>query len=231
MATQCLLPSVALAIFNGCHGCVNSGGRKMRKNSSATSPAPASDRVGNVDEFMLRPESLGHQLSKPPDSKGLGCVMPRADEVEPSLARVGHRMLGRLAREECVEPELGGALNLRGTGSGDDANRAHDLGPGVENEWLAVEELGDAAKQGRGPHAFGAPPDDADRPPPDLGERTRVQLESEPSTEQGVVADLAVGVERQVVGGDGEPLVQGEAEALGHLIAERPWLRVPEKSV
>src|SRR5206468_11995963 len=106
--------------------------------------------------------------------------------------------------------------------------RAHLRRPGVEDQWLATYELRDPAHQRHGIDPV-ASADDPDRPPPDLGEGTIVELEPESLAEQRVVADLTVGVERKVVRGDREPALEGDPQAVGHLVGERTRLGVPEQ--
>lgn len=45
------------------------------------------DRIRDVDEAMLDPETLRDELAEPPDAEGLGRMVARGDEVDPGLAR------------------------------------------------------------------------------------------------------------------------------------------------
>src|SRR5205085_8860753 len=88
-------------------------GRPMRTNGQV----PRSDRVGHVDEDVADAEALGQALTEGPHAKGLGRVVAGGEEVDPGLARAGHRAFGGLAGDEGVEAGGDGVLEMVGPGA------------------------------------------------------------------------------------------------------------------
>ena len=192
-------------------------------------PRVPSDRVRDVDELVLDLEPLRDQRSQALDAEGLGRVVPGGDEVDPRLAGVAHHVLGGLAGDERVESQGGGLGERPRPPAGDDADRTDLRRPGVEGERLAADGRGDPRNQVSGGDRLGAAPDEADRPAPEGCERPLLGLEPERRAEQGVVADLTVGVEGEVIGGNGEVLAEGDAQASGELLAETAGERIAEE--
>src|SRR3954452_19542552 len=136
---------------------------KRPQNARECSPLPSGlDRIRHVDEAMLDTEALGQQLAEPAHPGSLRRVVAGGDEVDAQLARVPHRVLGRLAGYEGVEPGPGRLGEKARAGAGDDPDPAHGLRAGVEMEGVA------AVEGGAPPHQLGRrqpalrDPDDAD---------------------------------------------------------------------
>ena len=121
-------------------------------------------------------------------------------------------------------------MKAQRSAAADDADRVHAVRAGVEDQRLAGDQLGHPPGQLGGLDALGASADDADRVAVDLAEAA-VLLEAKPLTDQGVVADLGVGVERQVISGDRELGFERGAEPPRHPLAERQRLGGPEEAV
>ena len=87
------------------------------------------------------PKPRSHDLAEPANAESLGRVVAGSDEMEPAFASVGHRVLGRLAREERVEPEP--------TASAIDDEPAPERIPSVwTTAWAGVEDERLAARPG-----------------------------------------------------------------------------------
>ena len=124
-------------------------------------------------------------------------------------------MLARLAREERVEAEPDGLVEGVGAAAGDDADRPDALRPGPLDERLAAGEGGDPRPQLGGRDAVaGERSPAADRRPAPRSEGLVIGA-PEPLGQQGVVAVLGVGVERDVVGGEGDVVAEERPQALG----------------
>ena len=72
-------------------------------------------------------------------------------------------------------------------------------------------------------------PDGPERPALDDAEVDPLELEAETRAQKGVVADLRVRIERQVVGGDRQLCTEGGAQAPRHPLAERRRRVAPEE--
>jgi len=90
------------------------------------------------------------------------------------------------------------------------------LRAGFEDERFAAHQLAHPLDQLGHLESVAGPPDDADRPALDRAEGTGVGIEPEAVAEQCVVADLGVGVERQVVGGNRELGSQRHPQTASH---------------
>ena len=120
----------------------------------------------------------------------------------PASARVRHHVLARLSGQERVEAELDRLVERVGRRARDDADRRTRSGPGAEDGRLAAARLAHAREELGGGDAVALErAAAADRAAAELAERL-VALAAQPLGEDCVVADLRVGVERDVVGGE-----------------------------
>src|SRR3954454_5721710 len=77
----------------------------INNNSSIRAKHWPLDGVRDVDPDVLDPEPLGQPVAQRADAERLRRVVAGGDEVDARLARVGHRVLARLAGQQRVEPE------------------------------------------------------------------------------------------------------------------------------
>src|SRR5215217_7127066 len=117
------------------------------------------------------------------------------------LARVRHHVLGGLAGEEGVEPELDRLAEARRRAAGDDADAPYQLRPRVPAERSPLGHALHPFEQLGGRDALAVAADEADGATVVHAARLRA-LEAERLAEQRIVAHLRVGVERQVVAGE-----------------------------
>src|SRR5829696_2667135 len=87
---------------------------------------------------MGDPEALREQLAEAPDAVRLGRVVPRRDEVDPGLPRVGHDVLLRLAGEERVVALRDRPWELARRAAGDDGDAPDGRRSAVEDQRLAA---------------------------------------------------------------------------------------------
>src|SRR2546426_727926 len=121
--------------------------------------------------------------------------------------------------------------SLRGACARDDRHAPHAGGPGVEDEGLASGELGDAREQLLGGHPLaGKPGEEADRLAAVVSEGLEL-VRVEGVSEQCVVAELRVGIERQVVGGKSDVGVEKYLQAALERDVEHARRGVPEEPV
>src|SRR6476659_1656768 len=156
--------------------------------------ATRSNRVRQLDELPLELEPLGKLLGQRFDAELLGRVMPGGDEVDPELLGEVEARFGGLAGQVQVVA-LGGRLRqVALSAAGDDRDATEVLGAFGEDEWLAADPLAHPGEElvARGRHAASEAP---------LEERA-VDLDAEFPREQRVVADLRMGVEREVIAGE-----------------------------
>ena len=76
--------------------------RRRPESAQRTALGGLSHRIGDVDEAVLDAEPFRDALAEGADAERLGRVVARCDEVDPGLAGLGHRGLGRLAGEDRV---------------------------------------------------------------------------------------------------------------------------------
>src|SRR5262245_28176532 len=188
------------------------------------------DRVRCVDEALLDAESLGEELPEAAHAERLGRVVPGRDEVRSALASVGHHMLRRLAGEEGIEAERDCLAEARGGPAGHDADAVDELRAGRPGEGLLAEDRGAAVAQLVERHALRRAPDEADRATAVLAERLG-PLEPERGADQRVVPDLRMCVERQVIAGQRDVVVEQDAEAPLHGRGGGARVEVPEQAV
>ena len=96
---------------------------------------------------MAQLEPRGQRLAEAADAECLCGVVPGADQMDPALARGGHRALGEFAGEQRIGAGDGGVGDVVGPGAGHDRQPAHERRTGVEQERLAVGDGGDAGEQ------------------------------------------------------------------------------------
>src|SRR5919204_5815412 len=125
-------------MFTASAGCVN------RISAYCGDLGRRLDGVRHLDELMLEPESIGDDLAEPAYSERLGRVVAGGDEVDPSLAGIAHRLLGRLTGYQRVQPERRRLLERARPGAADDPDAADRVRPGVEDERLAPDQRGNA---------------------------------------------------------------------------------------
>jgi hypothetical protein len=145
--------------------------------------------------------------------------------VDSCLAGVRHHVLLRLARQERVVALVDRPVEPACGAPGDDREPAHRRGPRIEHERLATGHGGHAREQlGRGQRLGerGAAADLRERHVPARAKRVG---------QQRVVADLGMGVERQVVGGERDVVAEQRAEPLGEPRREPDRREVPEQPV
>ena len=103
-------------------------------------------------------------------------------------------------------------------------------GPASKTSGSRPVSLGQARAQLGDRDRLGAPADRADGRPFASPNGRRVGLEAEPLAQQGVVADLGVGVERQVVGGEGGVGAEQRPQPGGHRRRSGPRGCSPQSS-
>ena len=155
----------------------------------------------------------------------LGRVVAGGDEVDAGLARGHHRRLGRLTRDVAVV-SLGGRLREEAGGAAGADGDAADRRRGRRRERAAygpaAARCGTPARRSRRAWATAAAE-------PDVGEAFE-RFDAERTAEQGVVADLGVGVEREVVGGKVEVGSEQRLEPAPHHACRRRGGRGPRRA-
>src|SRR6266508_5297817 len=196
------------------------------ENASVALPSLAAlDRIRQLDELPLESEPLGQPGRQRLDAETLGRVVAGGDERDPELAREMQARLLPLAGQEEVVP-LGGRLGQVPAGpAGDDRDALDGVGAYREDERLCADALADAGEEGL--ERFGGRELPAGA---DLGERA-VHVDAELLGEKGVVADLRVRVEGEVVRGQRQVGVEERLEPAAHAAIDRPGLVVPEQAV
>ncbi len=129
----------------------------------------------------------------------LGGVVAGGDEVDPGLARQVHHPLADLAGEEEVEAGVDRFREDPLGAAADDAGGGYGVGAMGEEQRLAAEELAAALGELRHRHRVGEAAAEA----PGLavqGAEGGQLPEAQGAGGQGVVAQLGMAVERQVVG-------------------------------
>jgi hypothetical protein len=104
-------------------------------------------------------------------------------------------------------------------------------GPRVEDQGLLSGDLGQARRQLLDAQGLFRIPDPPDVPSLRLPERPRVGLETQLAAQQGVVPDLRVSVERQVVGRKRHLGGEQGAKSRRHRLRQRRHLRTPQQPV
>ena len=150
---------------------------------------------GRSIERVLDPEAVGQQIAQRADAEGLRRVVAGGDEVDPSLARLGHDVLARLAGQERVEPSATASSQRSPRAPETIADRADLRGPAPSSSGARPVTARTRASSSAG--ASGS----ANAPPRPIPANADVPAARRAPGEERVVADLRVRVERQVVGG------------------------------
>jgi hypothetical protein len=172
-----------------------------------------SDGIGHVEEGVLEAEALGQMLSQGLDAKRLGGVVAGGDDVQGELAGDGHDALGGFAGEERLGAGIGGLGHVVGAAAADDPEAGDGVGAGALDERGLAGDRGDLLGELRKRQPpVGQRGDETDGATAVRGEGLQLVASAEGLGEQGVVAELWVGVERQVVGGEGEVGVEEQLQ-------------------
>src|SRR4051794_12509062 len=190
-----------------------------------------SNRVRDVDELVLDREALGDQLAQSPDPERLGRVVAARQEMDAVLPRFAHDRLARLAGDEGVQSHRARLVKSEPTGPRDDPDARDPLRPAFEDQGLLTGGVLQAPAELAHLDGLRGATDQAHGGPLRLTERAIVGLEPQGVAEQRVVADLGMGVEGQVVGGQRDVGAEQGPKASRHRHGQRGDIRSPEQAV
>ena len=149
--------------------------------------------------------------------------MPRRDVVDAELAREVESGLFRLAGQEQVVAGHGGVLEVLAAPARHDGSPPDRVRPMRENERLTSELLADAARKALGLGGWAERATEADP-----GEAL-LRLDAERLRKQRVVADLRMGVEREVIRGQRDVGFEERFQAPAHRPVDSARVAVPDE--
>ena len=208
-------------------------GRRVKQFPRKLRGSQRLDRVWHLDEAVLDAEPLGDQLAEPADPEGLGGVVAGGDEVDAVLAR-----------RSPVAGSLGSPV-ISASRPSPAASSSVEAPPPETIPTRRISAGPDSKTSGSRPVSFG----DARRKAPRRRDRSRGggrsrrpagrstspkrtgALEPEPLADQGVVADLGVSVERQVICRRPRSRRRATVRSRSASAGERPRAAVPEQPV
>src|SRR5690554_1931881 len=193
------------------------------------SPRIISESRGQVDEPELQAEHFPDLFAQQVHADRFGHVMAAVHGVHADLERFVENGVLRLAGKECVQAVFGSRQHVPGSPAADDAERLDLWLAAFQKHHRFTQLRFDHLRQFPAVHHVRQAAFHADGPAAELAEVLEIE-HPQPACETPVVADLAVGVQRDVRGVQAQAVVEEELDPAAVRAGYRFRLS-PEQSV